>query len=182
MGAAQAWSLSLGRRFLTAAKRTRGARGQSWPCLSAQEASARAGEAVRAVRLVRSGLQGPPSSWGPDGPARSPEVPVGRTPSVRASPFWEAPGAGGRCFSAPLQPVCSSALARVCCKEGAHACWLQPGSVPPAAGSLPGAGSVPRDRLRGDACGCCGWICHLEGGQRSRGDRARLWAPSESPD
>lgn len=71
---------------------------------------------------------------------------------MRARPFWEAPEAGGRRLSPPLQPVCPSVLARVCCRKGAHACWLQLGPVPPAAGSLPGAGSFPHDhRLHGDA-------------------------------
>lgn len=158
-----------------------GPHGDAGPRLSAQEASARAREAGRAVCLVRLGLQ-QLSSWGPDGPAPSPEVPAGRRPSVRARPFWEAPKAGGRRLSLPLQPVCPSVLATVCCREGAHACWLQPGHVPPAAGSLSGAGSFPRVWLCGNADVCSWWICHLEGGWRSRGDRAGLWAPSQSPD
>lgn len=155
-----------------------GPHGDAGPCLSAQEASAGAQEAGRAVCLVCLGLRGRLSSWGLDGPAPSPEVPAGRRPSVRARPFWEAPEAGGCRLSPPLQSVCPS----VCCREGAHACWLQPGHVPPAAGSLPAAGSFPCDRLRGDTGVCCWWICHLEGGRRSRGDRAGLWAPSQSPD
>lgn len=65
MDAAQAWSLSLGRRFLTAAKRTCGARGQSWPCLSAPEASAGAGEAMRAVHFGRLRTAGATVFLGP---------------------------------------------------------------------------------------------------------------------